>query len=36
MKRDFVDKFLDAGILVCVAGIAFGLGIKYNKRRGAK
>lgn len=33
-ERDILDKALDIGLLIGVAGLAFGLGMKFAKKRG--
>ena len=34
--RDILDKFLDVNITIAVIGLAFGLGMKFAKKRGVK
>ncbi len=36
MKKDNLDKFLDATLAISVVGIAFALGMKFAKKRGVK
>ena len=36
MKKDSLDRFLDVALTVSIVGVAFALGMKFSKKRGAK